>query len=166
MATLAGHTFKEWNTQEDGKGISFDPKEALITENMTVYAIYDVNEVAVTFIDSKNMTVVTTLYNTKLDQTKVPMATLAGHTFKEWNTQEDGKGTSFDPKEAVIIENMTVYAIYTKDTVKPVDPVKPTEPTVPTTGVDNNQFSILAGGLLLFSGILTLLRKREDRKES
>lgn len=45
----------------------------------------------------------------------------AGYTFKEWNTKEDGKGTAFTGA-SVVNGDMTVYAIYTKDSVPTPDP--------------------------------------------
>lgn len=42
--------------------------------------------------------------------------TKSGYTFKEWNTQNDGKGTAFTGT-TVVDEDMTVYAIYSKNAV-------------------------------------------------
>lgn len=42
--------------------------------------------------------------------------TKSGYTFKEWNTQKDGKGTAFTGT-TVVNEDMTVYAIYSKNAV-------------------------------------------------
>ena len=39
--------------------------------------------------------------------------TKVGHTFKEWNTQLDGAGTTFTG-DTVVNEDLTVYAVYTK----------------------------------------------------
>ena len=49
-----------------------------------------------------------------------------GYTFKEWNTQKDGTGTSFTG-DTVVHEDITVYAIYTKNTPAPT-------PTTPSGG--------------------------------
>ena len=48
------------------------------------------------------------------------------YTFKEWNTQKDGTGTSFTG-DTVVHEDITVYAIYTKNTPAPT-------PTIPSGG--------------------------------
>ena len=53
--------------------------------------------------------------------------TKAGYTFKEWNTKEDGKGETFTGA-SVVNGDMTVYAIYTKDSVPTPDPT-PNPPT-------------------------------------
>lgn len=49
-----------------------------------------------------------------------------GYTFKEWNTQKDGTGTSFTG-DTVVHEDITVYAIYTKNAPDPT-------PTTPSGG--------------------------------
>ena len=56
-----------------------------------------------------------------------------GFTFKEWNTQSDGKGTTFTGKTTVD-KDVTVYAIYTQNPVTPPQPTPPTpqpQPPVP-----------------------------------
>lgn len=50
-----------------------------------------------------------------------------GHTFKEWNTQENGKGTAFTGDTAVN-ESMTVYAVYTKNPTPPNPPAPQPNP--------------------------------------
>ena len=47
-----------------------------------------------------------------------------GFTFKEWNTQQDGTGTVFNG-DTVVSEDMTVYAVYTKNSVTPPQPPVP-----------------------------------------
>ena len=44
-----------------------------------------------------------------------------GYAFKEWNTKEDGKGETFTGA-SVVNGDMTVYAIYTKDSVPTPNP--------------------------------------------
>lgn len=48
--------------------------------------------------------------------------TKAGCAFKEWNTKENGKGETFTGASKVN-SDMTVYAIYTKDSVPTPDPI-------------------------------------------
>ncbi|WP_421784312.1 InlB B-repeat-containing protein [Gardnerella sp. KA01001] len=55
--------------------------------------------------------------------------TKAGYTFKEWNTKENGKGETFTGA-SVVNGDMTVYAIYTKDSVPTPDPTP--NPPAPT----------------------------------
>ena len=42
---------------------------------------------------------------------------IAGQTFKEWNTQEDGKGTAYAPGDEITVgeENITLYAIFEEE---------------------------------------------------
>ncbi|PKZ46331.1 InlB B-repeat-containing protein [Gardnerella vaginalis] len=61
-----------------------------------------------------------------------------GYTFKEWNTKENGKGETFTG-ESVVNGDMTVYAIYTKDsaptpapTPTPTPAPKPAPTPTPT----------------------------------
>ncbi|WZU01367.1 InlB B-repeat-containing protein [Erysipelothrix sp. D19-032] len=110
-----GYTFKEWNTQGDGKGTAFDTT-AVIKADQTVYAIYEANNVTVTFVDGTTSTPVVTKYDQVLDASKIPATVKEGYTFKEWNTQGDGKGTAFDTT-AVIKADQTVYAIYEANNV-------------------------------------------------
>ena len=46
---------------------------------------------------------------------------VGGYAFKEWNTKEDGKGETFTGA-SVVNGDMTVYAIYTKDSVPTPNP--------------------------------------------
>lgn len=61
------------------------------------------------------------------DQSMPKNPAKAGYTFKEWNTKEDGKGETFTGA-SVVNGDMTVYAIYTKDSVPAPDPT-PNPPT-------------------------------------
>ena len=51
-----------------------------------------------------------------------------GYTFKEWNTKENGKGETFTG-ESVVNGDMTVYAIYTKDSASTPAPTPTPTPT-------------------------------------
>ena len=108
-----GSTFKEWNTQVDGKGSVFNTDQS-ITEDVTVYAIYDVNKYNVKFVDDGTETNVVVEHNKQVPADAVPKTTKPGSTFKEWNTQVDGKGSVFNTDQ-LITEDVTVYAIYTQD---------------------------------------------------
>ena len=105
-----GYTFKEWNTQADGKGTAFDTT-AVVKADQTVYAIYEANNVTVTFVDGTTSTPVVTKFDQAVDGSKIPTTVKEGYVFKEWNTQADGKGTAFDTT-AAIKADQTVYAIY------------------------------------------------------
>ncbi|MEG0726897.1 MAG: BspA family leucine-rich repeat surface protein, partial [Erysipelothrix sp.] len=114
--TKVGHTFKEWNTKADGTGVKFVGTE-LITEDRTVYAIYTVNQLSVTFNDEGTVNVQNVDYGTALKTNQIPTPVgKTGHTFKEWNTAPDGNGTKFVGTE-VITSNTVVFAVYTVNEV-------------------------------------------------
>ncbi len=140
----AGYTFKEWNTQADGKGTTFTGKTT-VNRDMTVYAIYTKDYVptptptptptqnTVTFINGDKEYAKVKVENGKsisgdaLDTESMPKdPTKAGYVFKEWNTSADGKGTAFTG-DTIVNKDMKVYAIYDKKTVKP-EPKKPAKP--------------------------------------
>lgn len=62
--------------------------------------------------------------DTLTDQSMPQDPTKAGYVFKEWNTKEDGTGTTFTG-DTIVYSDITVYAVYTKI----ADPV-PNPPTV------------------------------------
>lgn len=64
----------------------------------------------------------------------------AGFTFKEWNTEKDGKGKTFT-KDTVVTENMTLYAIYTANT-DPAQPVNSTPVATTVTGDKESQTEV------------------------
>lgn len=64
----------------------------------------------------------------------------AGFTFKEWNTEKDGKGKTFT-KDTVVTENMTLYAIYTANT-DPAQPVNYTPVATTVTGDKESQTEV------------------------
>lgn len=105
------------------------------------------------------------------DQSMPKNPTKSGYTFKEWNTQKDGKGTVFTGTTAVN-QDMTVYAIYSKNdnnNPKPnTDNKKPQTPsnvTSPKTGDSSNLG--LYGTLMGLLGLLLIaVGTRKRRKES
>ncbi len=77
--------------------------------------------------------------------------TKAGYTFKEWNTQADGKGTSFTG-ETIVNDDMTVYAIYSMKQL-PLN-------SAPVLEVEDKV--ITAGDAL---DLRTLITKAEDKED-
>ena len=135
-----GLTFKEWNTQQDGQGKAFTA-DTVVSEDLTVYAIYTKNPVTppqppvqnqkTVKFNKKDGSVLTTVKveaGKKIAATAMPAApTEEGLTFKEWNTQQDGQGKAFTV-DTVVSEDLTVYAIYTKKTVPVPQPPTPPQP--------------------------------------
>mgnify|MGYP000859929142 FL=1 len=94
--------------------------------------------------------------------------TKKGYTFKEWNTKEDGTGTAFTGK-TVVSEDMTVYAIYSKDAQgekdKPKDkPKDKKKGKLPKTG-DEASLSLYLSllGLAGLTGGAVLIRRRKEK---
>ena len=56
-----------------------------------------------------------------------------GFTFKEWNTKQDGTGTTFNA-DTVVNNDLTVYAVYTKKTVTPQPQPPVPNPNPPEQG--------------------------------
>lgn len=90
------------------------------------------------------------------DESMPENPTKSGYTFKEWNTQKDGKGTAFTGTTAVN-QDITVYAIYSKNNKPQIQNNK----TSPKTGDSSNL--ALYGTLMGLSGLLLIavgIRKR------
>ena len=105
-----------------------------VTANVTYTATWKKDHFTVTFKDGdKTQTV--KVKNGKaidtdelIDQSMPKNPTKAGYTFKEWNTKENGKGETFTG-ESVVNGDMTVYAIYTKDSAPTPTPTPAPTPT-------------------------------------
>ncbi|MDK7192610.1 InlB B-repeat-containing protein [Bifidobacterium sp. UMB1197] len=65
------------------------------------------------------------------DQSMPANPTKEGYTFKEWNTKEDGKGDTFTGA-SVVMGDMTVYAIFTKNPEPTPTPTPTPTPNTPT----------------------------------
>ena len=109
-----------------------------------------------------------------------------GYTFKGWNTKEDGKGETFTGA-SIVNSDMTVYAIYTKDSVSTPDPTpapnpdptpKPPTPTPELKPQPEKHIGMISktGESASFAGLLTalgfsiaglaILRKKKMMEES
>lgn len=118
--------------------VGWSPKVAdTVTEDATYVAQWKKDHFTVTFKDGdktqtvkvKNGKAIDT--DTLTDQSMPKDPTKAGYTFKEWNTQADGKGKVFTGK-TIVNSDTTVYAIYTKDSVPNPDPTPTPNPPAPT----------------------------------
>ena len=130
-----GYNFVEWNTQADGKGTSYKSGSVYSYDRdsnggtVTLYAIWTPWKHTVAYnknvpASSKSQTVNSLPGNqTKIyDQTLTlsnNTPTRTGYTFKEWNTQADGKGTSYQKGASYTYNRtsdggtVTLYAIWT-----------------------------------------------------
>ena len=165
-ASKEGYKFLEWNTKEDGSGIVFNPDDNLITEDMTVYAIYEINTYVVSFNYAQEIKDVYVEYKDVVEESDLPDTYKEGYIFIEWNTKEDGSGISVDPIEEVVIEDADYYAIYK---VKDLNVKKPSEKTktmetsnLPKTGIKEDISSMIS--LLLACLLILLISKKKKNK--
>ena len=122
-----GYTFKEWNTNANGKeGTVYKNKATIKNKNLTLYAQWKANTYSVSYV--KNGTGVegtmknsSHTYNTAKKLT-ANAYTRTGYDFKGWNTKADGSGTSYNDKASVKNltstngKTVTLYAIWAKKT--------------------------------------------------
>ncbi|XQS70594.1 InlB B-repeat-containing protein [Gardnerella sp. KA00390] len=168
--TREGYVFAGWSPDVADK----------VTGNATYVAQWKKDHFTVTFKDGdktqtvkvKNGKAIDT--DTLTDQSMPNDPTKAGYTFKEWNTKEDGKGEKFTGA-SVVNADMTVYAIYTKDSVPTPKPTASTpelkpQPkkhigVIPKTGESASFEGLLAALGFSIAG-LAILRKKKMMEEN
>ena len=119
-----GKVFLGWNTKADGTGEMKDPgNSVLVTGNIILYAVWGNKTPGTTLTYHANggsgadVTVNCTNNETVTVKAKDTFSR-SGYTFKNWNTQADGKGTSVAPGAQVIVDNIgsnDLYAIWDKN---------------------------------------------------
>lgn len=103
-----GYTFLGWNIQSDGLGNHYDNQENITNEfvnNTTLYAEWDVNDYRIVFKKNDDratggMSPQTITYDTTVNLDQLGFE-LTGYNFVEWNTEEDGSGTSYSDQAEV-----------------------------------------------------------------
>ena len=108
-----GYTFKYWSTTQDGEEFDFN---TLITESITLYAVYEINEYSVNFIDQGN--VYGDIQRVKYNNVAVKPETdpiKEGYTFKYWSLEENGVAYDFNTK---ITKDTTLYSVYSVNNYK------------------------------------------------
>ncbi|MGF0055260.1 immunoglobulin-like domain-containing protein [Peptoniphilaceae bacterium SGI.097] len=154
-----GYTFICWNTEPDGSATNYQAGESFsITEDTTLYAVWKKNPNIITFMDGDSEYAKVNVENGKTidgdeltDESMPQNPTKSGYTFKEWNTQKDGKGTPFTGT-AVVNEDMTVYAIYSMNAA--------TMNEAPTLEVQDK--TIKQGEALDFKSLVVSAQDKED----
>lgn len=133
--TRKGYSFKEWNTKADGSGTSYAAGGTYDQDHnggtVTLYAIWTAWTHTVTYNKNvpsnapSNTTAVTNLpgNQTKTYEKNLTLSTTkpsrTGYNFVEWNTQADGKGTSYKSGSVYSYDRdsnggtVTLYAIWT-----------------------------------------------------
>ena len=114
----AGYTFKEWNTERDGSGISYltGKNGVMFTTNQTLYAIWDTSDkYTVSFdyspsTDGLNTTVSKEVIYGNAYGT-LPTGVREGYLFSGWYTQPSGGGTQVTAETTFDkTYNQTLYA--------------------------------------------------------
>ncbi|MDD7543051.1 MAG: InlB B-repeat-containing protein [Peptoniphilaceae bacterium] len=154
-----GYTFICWNTEPDGSATNYQAGESFsITEDTTLYAVWKKNPNIITFMDGDSEYAKVNVENGKTidgdeltDESMPQNPTKSGYTFKEWNTQKDGKGTPFIGT-TVVNKDMTVYAIYSMNAV--------TMNEAPTLEVQDK--TIKQGEALDFKSLVVSAQDKED----
>ena len=115
--------FVEWNTKEDGSGVSYQEGQEIVNitkSNNAVINLYAIwkdasKERAVIFKSNNGLNEVKNQVYISNESTKLEKNTFKreGYTFKEWNTMSDGSGNVYeDEKEFKSNANFTLYAIW------------------------------------------------------
>ena len=119
-----GKVFLGWNTKADGTGeMKYPGSSVLVTGNITLYAVWGSKTPGTTLVyhanDGSDQKITEPYANNATVTLKgKDTFTRSGYTFSSWNTQADGKGTSFKPDDKVIVDNIEsndLYAIWTKN---------------------------------------------------
>lgn len=119
-AKKTGYTFNKWCTDAS---LSYESRIAGISESdigdFTLYAKYNVNKYSIAFDgNGSDAGAVATMSNCKYDATYVLPAcdfVYNRHDFLGWNTEADGSGTMYQPKDKVknlIADNNAVVTLY------------------------------------------------------
>ena len=119
-----GKVFLGWNTKADGTGeMKYPGSSVLVTGNITLYAVWGNKTPGTTLVyhanDGSDQKITEPYANNATVTLKgKDTFTRSGYTFSSWNTQADGKGTSFKPDDKVIVDNIEsndLYAIWTEN---------------------------------------------------
>lgn len=128
--TREGYNFTGWNTQADGKGTSYEDKATVtLGSNTTLYAQWKQRTYKITFVPNARKVggkMETQEVVEGTDTALIPNKfTKKGYTFLGWNTQSDGKGTSYADKAVVNLkEDIKLYAIWKENAIdKKVDTI-------------------------------------------
>lgn len=112
--------FDHWNTQADDKGVTYNANtEITVDADMTLYAIWVDDMVTISFDPNGGTGSVEAIKCLRNHEQNVPasdgMTAPEGEEFVEWNTTNEGNGTSYDPGSKITPEeDTTLYAIWIK----------------------------------------------------
>ncbi|MCR4647792.1 MAG: DUF4214 domain-containing protein [Lachnospiraceae bacterium] len=121
--TRSGFKFYNWNTKADGSGKKIKAGSVITGKNTKLYAQWKPSKYSVSFDangGSGTMTAQSIKYNTSTALNKNAFSR-QGYKFNGWNTQADGKGTSYADGEKVKFSTLntnkiTLYAQWKANT--------------------------------------------------
>jgi uncharacterized repeat protein (TIGR02543 family) len=117
--TRTGYTFAGWNSAADGSGATYLANQAVLCNNLTIYAQWTQDTASFTVVYEPNggsgdpADQTCTSGNVTLSTT-VP--TRSGYTFLGWNAAADGTGTSYAGGSTVSCADLTLYAQWSQST--------------------------------------------------
>jgi uncharacterized repeat protein (TIGR02543 family) len=116
--TLAGYTFAGWSATDGGDAVSF-PYSPSEVEAITLYAIWDANTYSVTLNTTGGLAMPSISFRTAGQIASAPAIPVrVGYTFVGWALTDGGTALSF-PYAPGVIENITLFANWTRDPFKP-----------------------------------------------
>ena len=155
--TNEGYTFQGWNTQADGKGMTYQKGDKLTLPAGTTVLYAQWKRIPASIHYDPNGGTGTT-DDTKGGQGDTTTLTPNGFSkecwlFDSWNTRKDGKGTKYTDKQAVTLKgDITLYAQWKRDPACKADLVydknspDATGETAGHTGWKGDQATIAANG--------------------
>jgi hypothetical protein len=120
IPTKDGVTFRRWNTEPDGSGIDYSPREAItvVDGDITLYARWTANKVLYDLNGGTGTVPPDDAFYVPNAEVAVPGASglipPEDCRFIAWNTEADGSGAFATPGETIHIAkgDMTLYAIW------------------------------------------------------
>lgn len=135
-----GYALSSWNTAANGSGTSFEPGQTItLSSSMTLYAQWTLvtpptpnpsgssssstSTVTVNFVTDGGSGSLTTIDDTTGASVTLPSASnlvRVGYTLTSWNTEADGKGTSYAPGASIAPStSLTLYAQWSRSSLSP-----------------------------------------------
>ena len=104
-----GYSFAGWNTNQDGSGTSYEDEQTIVEihDDLLLYAQWQPNTYTIKFNANSGTGTMTnqTMTYDKNEALKANTFTKVGYTFKGWNTNSSGTGTSYSDRQSV--KNLT-----------------------------------------------------------